>query len=130
MLLQFATWSHLTVRGIGQMKKLWRQVRYFEITKPNTYNPIANRLRIFNLRSIFSQSSGWIYFNWIDPNYFSDLHRSRRCAVKKRIKKKHDLLERIEYLENDFFKFTQDTVDVIEFLGNEIKRLERKRKKH
>lgn len=50
--------------------------------------------------------------------------------MKKRIKKKHELLERIEYLENDFFKFTQDTVDFIEFLGNEIKRLERKYKKH
>lgn len=47
--------------------------------------------------------------------------------MKKRIKKKYELLE---YLENDFFKFTQDTVDVIEFLGNEIKRLEHKHKKH
>ena len=50
--------------------------------------------------------------------------------MKKRIKKKYELLERIEYLENDFFKFTQDTVDVIEFLGNRIKQLERKHKKH
>lgn len=50
--------------------------------------------------------------------------------MKKRIKKKYELLERIEYLENDFFKFAQDTLDVIEFLGNEIKRLERKLKKH
>lgn len=50
--------------------------------------------------------------------------------MKKRIKKKYELLERIEYLENDFFKFARDTVDVIEFLGNEIKRLERKHKKH
>ena len=50
--------------------------------------------------------------------------------MKKRIKKKYELLERIEYLENDFFKFTQDTVDVIEFLDNEIKRLERKHKKY
>ena len=50
--------------------------------------------------------------------------------MKKRIKKKYELLERIEYLENDFFKFTQDTLDVIEFLGNEIKLLERKHKKH
>lgn len=50
--------------------------------------------------------------------------------MKKRIKKKYELLERIEYLENDFFKFTQDTLDVIEFLGHEIKRLEHKHKKH
>ena len=52
--------------------------------------------------------------------------------MKKRIKKKYELLERIEYLENDFFKFTQDTVDVIEVLGNRIKQLEleRKHKKH
>lgn len=46
--------------------------------------------------------------------------------MKKRIKKKYELLERIEYLENDFFKFTQDTVDVIEVLADQIKRLERK----
>lgn len=46
--------------------------------------------------------------------------------MKKRIKKKYELLERIEYLENDFFKFTQDTVDVIEALADQIKRLERK----
>ena len=128
--MQYATLNHLTGLVTGRMRKYWEEVAYFDLTEIYTHNPIADRHRIFNLRSIFSQSSGWIYFNWIDPNYFSDLHRSRRCAVKKRIKKKHDLLERIEYLENDFFKFTQDTVDVIEFLGNEIKRLERKRKKH
>lgn len=46
--------------------------------------------------------------------------------MKKRIKKKYELLERIEYLENDFFKFTQDTVDVIEALVDRIKQLERK----
>ena len=43
--------------------------------------------------------------------------------MKKRIKKKYELLERIEYLENDFFKFMQDTVDVIEILADWIKRL-------
>ena len=46
--------------------------------------------------------------------------------MKKRIKKKYELLERIEYLENDVFKFTQDTVDVIEALVDRIKQLERK----
>lgn len=46
--------------------------------------------------------------------------------MKKRIKKKYELLERIEYLENDFFKFMQDTVDVIEILADRIKRLEDK----
>lgn len=46
--------------------------------------------------------------------------------MKKRVKKKYELLERIEYLENDVFKFIQDTVDVIEVLADRIKRLEDK----
>lgn len=46
--------------------------------------------------------------------------------MKKRIKKKYELLERIEYLENDVFRFIQDTVDVIEVLADRIKRLEDK----
>lgn len=50
--------------------------------------------------------------------------------MKKRIKKKYELLERIEYLENDVFKFIQDTVDVIEVLADRIERLEQKHKKH
>lgn len=50
--------------------------------------------------------------------------------MKKRIKKKYELLERIEYLENDLFKFTQDTAEVIEVLVDRIKRLEHKHKKH
>ena len=50
--------------------------------------------------------------------------------MKKRIKKKYELLERIEYLENDVFKFIQDTVDVIEVLADQIKQLERKHKRH
>lgn len=117
-------------QGIGRMKKLWRQVRYFEITKSNTHNPIAYWHRVFNLRSFLGKSSGWIYFDWINFDYFSDLYRSRRRKMKKRIKKKYELLERIEYLENDFFKFTQDTVDVIEVLANRIRQLEIKHKKH
>lgn len=50
--------------------------------------------------------------------------------MKKRVKKKYELLERIEYLENDVFRFIQDTVDVIEVLADRIKRLEDKHKKH
>lgn len=50
--------------------------------------------------------------------------------MKKRIKKKYELLERIEYLENDFFNFTQETVKIIEVLTDRIKHLERKYKKH
>lgn len=46
--------------------------------------------------------------------------------MKKRVKKKYELLERIEYLENDVFRFIQDTVDVIEVLADRIKRLEDK----
>lgn len=42
--------------------------------------------------------------------------------MKKRIKKKYELLERIEYLENDFFNFTQETVKIIEALADQIKR--------
>lgn len=38
--------------------------------------------------------------------------------MKKRIKKKYKLLECIEYLENDVFKFIQDTVEVIEVLAD------------
>lgn len=49
-------------RVIGQMKKLWRQVRYFEITESNTYNPIASRLRIFNLRSFPDRGDCRLYF--------------------------------------------------------------------
>lgn len=112
------------------MKKYWEGVAYFDPTEIYTHNPIADRHRIFNLWSFLGKSSGWIYLDWIDLNYFSHIHRSRGCAMKKRIKKKYELLERIEYLENDFFKFTQDTLDVIEFLGHEIKRLEHKHKKH
>lgn len=114
----------------GQMRRFWKEVRYFDLTEIYTHNPIADRHRIFNLRFVFGESNSWIYLNWIDPDYFGDLYRSRRCAMKKRIKKKYELLERIEYLENDLFKFTQDTVDVIEVLADRIKRLERKHKKH
>lgn len=46
--------------------------------------------------------------------------------MKKRVKKKYELLERIEYLENDVFRFIQDTVDVIEVLADRIKQLEDK----
>ena len=114
----------------GRTRKYWEEVAYFDLTEIYTHNPIAYWHRIFNLRFIFNQSNSWIYFYWIDFDYFSDLYRPWRCAMKKRIKKKYELLERIEYLENDFFNFTQETVDIIEFLGNEIKRLERKHKKH
>ena len=46
--------------------------------------------------------------------------------MKKRIKKKYELLERIEYLEN----FAKHTVDIIEVLADRIKHLENKHKKH
>ena len=46
--------------------------------------------------------------------------------MKKPLKKKYELLERIEYLENDFFNFTQETVKIIEVLTN---RIEHKHKK-
>ena len=59
---------------IGRMRKYWEEVACFDLTEIYTHNPIAYWHRIFNLRSIFSQSSGWIYLNWIDPNYFSDLY--------------------------------------------------------
>lgn len=112
------------------MRRFWEEVAYFDFTEIYTHNPIADRHRVFNLRSFLGESSGWVYLDWTDPNYFSDLYRSRRCAMKKRIKKKYELLERIEYLENDVFKFTQDTVDVIEVLANRIRQLEIKHKKH
>ena len=112
------------------MRKFWEEVACFDLTEIYTHDPIANRHRIFNLRSFLGESNSWIHLNWINLDYFSDLYRSRRCAMKKRIKKKYELLERIEYLENDLLKFTQDTVDVIEVLADRIKRLERKHKKH
>lgn len=46
--------------------------------------------------------------------------------MKKRIKKKHELLERIEYLEN----FAKHTVEIIEILADRVKHLGRKHKKH
>nr|DAU47973.1 MAG TPA: hypothetical protein [Caudoviricetes sp.] len=79
----------------GRTRKYWEEVAYFDLTEIYTHNPIADRHRIFNLRSFLGRSNSWIYLNWIDLDYFSDLYRSRRCAMKKRIKKKYELLERI-----------------------------------
>lgn len=58
----------------GRTRKYWEEVAYFDLTEIYTHNPIDDRHRIFNLRSFFGESSGWIYFDWINPNYFSDLH--------------------------------------------------------
>lgn len=109
------------------MRKFWEEVAYFDFTKIYTHNPIADWHRIFNLRSFLSESNSWIYFNWIDLNYFSHIHRSRRCAMKKRIKKKYEVLERIDLLERAFLDFAKDTFDIVEVLTNKIKQLEKNR---
>lgn len=40
--------------------------------------------------------------------------------MKKRIKKKYEMLERIEYLEDVFAQFVKDTTEVIEILVDKI----------
>lgn len=42
--------------------------------------------------------------------------------MKKRIKKKYEVLERIEYLEDVFAQFAKDTAEVIEILVDKIER--------
>ena len=74
MLMQYATLNRLTGLDIGRTRKYWEEVAYFDPTEIYTHNPIANRHRFFNLRSFLGESSGWIYLDWIDPNYFSDLY--------------------------------------------------------
>ena len=74
MPMQYVTSNHLTGLVIGQMRKFWEEVAYFDLTEIYTHNPIADRHRIFNLRSFLGESSGWFYLDWTDPNYFSDLH--------------------------------------------------------
>ena len=47
--------------------------------------------------------------------------------MKKRIKKKHELIERIDQLEKTFLEFAKDTFEIIEVLTDNIKRLEKNR---
>lgn len=42
--------------------------------------------------------------------------------MKKRIKKKYEMLERIEYLEDVFAQFVKGTTEVIEILVDRIER--------
>lgn len=42
--------------------------------------------------------------------------------MKKRIKKKYEVLERIEYLEDVFAQFVKDATEVIEILVDKIER--------
>lgn len=109
------------------MKKFWEEVAYFDLTEIYTHDPIADWHRIFNLWSFLGKSSCWIYLDWIDLDYFSDLYRSRRCTMKKRIEKKYELLERIDLLERAFIDFAKDTFEIVEVLTNKIKQLEKNR---
>ncbi|WP_302991975.1 hypothetical protein [uncultured Streptococcus sp.] len=47
--------------------------------------------------------------------------------MKKRIKKKYELLERIDLLERAFLDFAKDTFEIVEVLTNKIKQLEKNR---
>lgn len=104
----------------GQTRKFWEEVAYFDLTEIYTHDPIADWHRIFNLRSFLDKSSGWIYLGWIDLDYFSDLYRSRRCVMKKRIKKKYELIERIDLLERAFLDFAKDTFEIVEVLTERL----------
>lgn len=42
--------------------------------------------------------------------------------MKKRLKKKYELLERVEHLEDVFAQFVKDTTEVIEILVDKIER--------
>lgn len=72
--MQYATLNHLTGLVTGLMKKYWEEVAYFDLTEIYTHNPIADRHRIFNLRFVLGESSGWIYLDWTDLDYFSHIH--------------------------------------------------------
>ena len=47
--------------------------------------------------------------------------------MRKRIKKKYELLERIDWLERAFLDFAKDTCEIVEVLTNKIKQLEKNR---
>ena len=74
MLMQYATLNHLMALVTGRMRKFWEEVVYFDLTEIYTHNPIADWHRIFNLRPFLGESDSWIYLDWINIDYFSDLY--------------------------------------------------------